>query len=36
MTQVTDEDNPLLVRALPIPFDAIKAEHVEPAIPNCC
>ena len=25
-------DNPLLVRRFPIQFDAVKAEHVEPAI----
>ncbi|HEY3939811.1 MAG TPA: M3 family metallopeptidase [Bryobacteraceae bacterium] len=31
---VTEElvDNPLLVESLPIAFDAVKAEHVEPAI----
>lgn len=28
----TMTDNPLLTERLPIPFDAIKAEHVEPAI----
>lgn len=28
----TMTDNPLLAERLPIPFDAIKAEHVEPAV----
>ena len=28
----TMTENPLLVERFPIPFDAVKAEHVEPAI----
>ena len=32
MSQQQDEDNPLLTVAFEIPFDRIRAEHVEPAI----